>query len=75
MLRDYWKGKDGGILAIPARIESELGQAIVQCGREARDGSAGGGNVQILESMVRLGREQVITVEKAGMGRINQGLD
>ena len=53
--------KEGGeVLAIPRRIESELGQALVQFGRGIHDRSTGGDNVQIieLETTVRVSKEK-----------------
>ena len=70
--------KGGGeVLAIPRRIESELGQVIVQCGRGIHDRRTGGGNVQILdlETMARVSKEQMITLSQDGMGKILQELD
>ena len=65
------------VLAIPRRIESELGKAIVQRGLGIHDRSTGGDNVQILElkTMVRVSKEQRITLSHDGMGKILQELD
>ena len=68
--------KEGGeVLAMPLRIEGELGQVVVQRGRGIRDRDIGGDNVQILETMVRVSKEQLITLSQVGLGEIQQELD
>ena len=65
----------GGVLSIPLRIEGELGQAIVQCGLGIHDRSTDDGNVQIIETMVHVSKEQTITLSQNDMEKIQQELD
>ena len=68
--------KEGGeVLAIPVRIECELGQVIVQFGRGIHDRITDCDNVQILETMMRVSREQMITLSQNGMEKIQRELD
>ena len=66
------EGKE--ILAIPTRIESELRQVILQCGQGTHGRSDGGDNVQILERVVCISKEQMITLSENGMKKIQQGV-
>ena len=59
------EGKE--ILAIPTRIESELRQVILQRGQGTHDRSDGGDNVQILERVAFVSKEQMITLAEDGM--------
>ena len=63
------------ILAIPTRVESELRQSILQYGQWAHDRSDGGDNAQILERVVCVSKEQMITLAENGMVGIQQDVD
>ena len=63
------------VLAIPERIEGELGKVIVQRGRRIHNKDVGGDNFQILETLVRGSKEQLITLSHDGLEKIQQELD
>ena len=63
------------ILEIPARIERELGQVIIQCRLRILDQDESGDNVQILGRVVSGSKEQLITLAHNGLVGIKQELD
>ena len=61
--------------AIPLILDSELGQAIVQCGQGIHDRGTDGDNVQILETMASVSKVQMITLAQDGIEKIQQESD
>ena len=63
------------ILEISERIESELGQVIIQRRRGIPDQAESGGDVQILEKVVSGSKELLTTLSRNGLVEIKQELD
>ena len=67
------EGKE--ISTIPIRIENEPRQAISQRGQGTHERSDGRGNVQIIERVVCVSKEQMIALAEDGMEKIQQAVD
>jgi len=65
----------GGILAIPTRIENEFRQVIIQCDQGGHGRNGGGRHVRIIERVVCVSKEQMVTLSGNGMGKLQQGTD
>ena len=63
------------ILAIPTRVENEFRQAIIQRDQGGHGRNGGGDHVQILERVVCVSEEQMITLAENGMEKLQQGTD
>ena len=75
MFQEYWNQKEGGILAIPTSVENEIRQVLIQRDREGHGRNDGGGNFQILERVVCVSKEHMVTLSEDGMKKLYQGLD
>ena len=60
------------ILAIPSRLDIEIKQVSQHRNRDGNDQSDSGDNVQILGRMVRVGKDQMITLAEGGMVKLQQ---
>ena len=63
-----WRLEGEEILAIPTGIENEIRQALIHRDQEGHGRDAGGDNVQIVEKVVCVSKEQMITLAGNGMG-------
>ena len=61
-----------GILAIPNKLDIEIKQVLQHCKQDGHDQSDSVDNVQILERMVREGKNQMITLAEGGMVKLQQ---
>ena len=62
--------EEGGIMAIPGLLDSRVASIIQQLKQASHEQDTSSGNVQIIEQVIGGGENQSITIEQAGVGKL-----